>query len=56
MLITLAGHAPSNQLLQWRADEADFLIAVDGGWLAHRHAQVEPDVVLGDFDSCGDLF
>jgi thiamine pyrophosphokinase len=55
VLITLAGHAPSDQLLQWRADESDFLIAVDGGWLAHRHAQVEPDVVLGDFDSCGDL-
>lgn len=55
VLITLAGHAPSVDLLQWRAEEASLSIAVDGGWLAHRHAKVEPDVVLGDFDSCGDV-
>lgn len=55
MLITLAGHRPSAELLRWRAEEADLSIAVDGGWLAHRHAGVQPDLVLGDFDSCGDL-
>ena len=55
MLITLAGHAPSAELLQWHAEEADLTIAVDGGWLAHRHAGVEPNVILGDFDSAGDL-
>ncbi len=55
VLITLAGHAPSAELLQWRAEEAELSIAGDGGWLAHRHAGVEPDVILGDFDSCGDL-
>ena len=55
VLITLAGHAPSAELLQWRAEEAEISIAVDGGWLAHRHAEVEPDLILGDLDSCGDL-
>ena len=55
VLITLAGHSPSAELLQWRAEEAELSIAVDGGWLAHRHAEVEPDVIVGDFDSCGDL-
>ena len=55
VLITLAGHAPSAELLQWRAEEAEISIAVDGGWLAHRHAGVEPDLILGDLDSCGDL-
>ena len=56
MLITLAGHSLlSAELLQWRAEEAELSIAVDGGWLAHRHAEVAPDVIVGDFDSCGDL-
>ena len=55
VLLTLAGHAPSVELLQWRAEEAELSVAVDGGWLAHRHAGMEPDVILGDFDSCGDL-
>ena len=55
VLITLAGHAPSAELLQWRSEEAEISIAVDGGWLAHRHAEVEPDLILGDLDSCGDL-
>jgi len=55
VLLTLAGHAPSAELLQWRAEEGELSIAVDGGWLAHRYAEVEPDVILGDFDSCGDL-
>jgi len=55
VLITLAGHAPSAELLQWRAEEAGISIAVDGGWLAHRHAGEEPDLILGDLDSCGDL-
>jgi thiamine pyrophosphokinase len=55
VLITLAGHAPSAEFLQWRAEEAEISIAVDGGWLAHRHAGVEPDLILGDLDSCGDL-
>ena len=55
VLITLAGHAPSSELLQWRVEEADLSIAVDGGWLAHQHAGVAPDMILGDFDSSGDL-
>ena len=55
VLITLAGHAPSAELLQWRAEEAELTVAVDGGCLAHRSAEIEPDVILGDFDSCGDL-
>lgn len=55
VLVTLAGHAPSAELLQWRAEEAEISISVDGGWLAHRHAGVEPNLILGDLDSCGDL-
>lgn len=55
VLLTLAGNAPSAELLQWRAEEAELSVAVDGGWLAHRSAEIEPDVILGDFDSCGDL-
>ena len=55
VLLTLAGHAPSAELLQWRAEEGELSIAVDGGWLAHRSAELEPDVILGDFDSCGEL-
>ena len=55
MLLTLAGHAPSAELLQWRSEEAELTIAVDGGWLTHRSAKLEPDAILGDFDSCGDL-
>ena len=49
------GPCSSAELLQWRAEEAEISIAVDGGWLAHRHAEVEPDLILGDLDSCGDL-
>jgi thiamine pyrophosphokinase len=55
VLLTLAGHAPSDELLQWRSEEAELTVAVDGGWLVHRSAELEPDVILGDFDSCGEL-
>jgi len=55
VLLTLAGHAPSAELLHWRAEETELSVAVDGGWLAHRSAELEPDAILGDFDSCGDL-
>jgi len=54
VLITLAGHPPTADLLQWHEQEAEISIAVDGGWLAHREAGVEPNVILGDFDSSGD--
>ncbi|MDG1355845.1 MAG: thiamine diphosphokinase [Opitutales bacterium] len=53
--MTLGGHAPSAELLKWRVEEAELSIAVDGGCLAHCDADVEPDVILGDFDSCGAL-
>ena len=55
VLLTLAGHAPSAELLQWHSEEAELSVAVDGGCLAYRYAEIEPDVILGDFDSCGDL-
>jgi thiamine pyrophosphokinase len=55
VLMTLAGHPPSAELLRWRSEDAELSIAVDGGCLAYRHADVEPDVILGDFDSCGDI-
>lgn len=55
VLLTLAGHDPSAEILQWRSEEAELTVAVDGGWLAHRSTGLEPDIILGDFDSCGDL-
>ena len=55
VLLTLAGHAPTVELLQWHSEEAELSVAVDGGCLAYRYAEIEPDVILGDFDSCGDL-
>jgi len=49
--MVLNGAPPSEELLRWRAEEADHVLAVDGGWHALRHANLLPDVVIGDFDS-----
>jgi thiamine pyrophosphokinase len=49
--MVLNGSPPSEELLRWRTEEADHVLAVDGGWHALRHANLLPDAVIGDFDS-----
>ena len=51
VLLVLAGEPPDESLLAWRAEEADFVIAVDGGMNALIHAGIQPDLLVGDFDS-----
>lgn len=52
-LFVLGGSPPSDELLGWRYEEADHRVAVDSGLLAFRHADLNPDVLIGDMDSCG---
>ena len=52
-LFVLGGSPPSDELLAWRYEEADHRVAVDSGFLAFRNADLDPDVVIGDMDSCG---
>ena len=35
--------------------EGDYVIAADGGWLACQKARIQPDLLLGDFDSLKDV-
>ena len=35
--------------------QGDYVIAADGGWLACQRAGVEPDLLLGDFDSLAEV-
>ncbi len=51
VLLVLAGEPPDESLLDWRAEDADFVIAVDGGMNALIHAGIQPDLLVGDFDS-----
>lgn len=51
VLIVLAGDPPDEALLEWRVDEADFVIAADGGMKPLLHAGIQPDLLVGDFDS-----
>ena len=51
MLLVLAGESPDESLLAWRAEDSDFVIAVDGGMNALIHAGIQPDLLVGDFDS-----
>mgnify|MGYP003979572047 FL=1 len=51
VLLVLAGEPPDETLLAWRAEDADFIIAVDGGMNALTHAGIHPDLLVGDFDS-----
>lgn len=41
--------------LEARPRPEDLVIAADGGWLACREAGVEPALLLGDFDSLGEV-
>ena len=52
-LLVMGGEPPSEESLLWRKDEADISIAVDAGWLSFRHADIFPDVLIGDLDSWG---
>lgn len=36
-------------------EENDYVIAADGGWLACQKARIQPDLLLGDFDSLQDV-
>ena len=54
-LIVLAGRPPSMDLLSWRYEESDRVIAVDGGWQPFQDSGLHPDVLIGDFDSCPDI-
>jgi len=51
-LFVLGGSTPSDELLAWRYEEADHRVAVDSGFLAFRNAELKPDVLIGDMDSC----
>ena len=51
VLIVLAGEPPDETLLSWRAEEADYVIAADGGMKPLLHAGIQPDLLVGDFDS-----
>ena len=51
ILMVLAGTSPSIELLSWRMEEADYSIAVDGGFLSFRQADLLPNLLIGDLDS-----
>ena len=51
VLLVLAGEPPDESLLAWRAEDSDFVIAVDGGMNALIQAGIQPDLLVGDFDS-----
>jgi thiamine pyrophosphokinase len=53
-LLVLAGQPPSDELITWRMEEADYSIAVDGGYLCFRQAGLVPDTLIGDLDSLSD--
>ena len=50
-LLVLAGQPPSDALITWRIEDADYSIAVDGGYLCFRQAGLVPDTLIGDLDS-----
>ena len=52
--MVLAGQPPSDELITWRMEEADYSIAVDGGYLSFRQAGLVPDTLIGDMDSLSD--
>ena len=53
-MLVLAGKPPSTELITWRMEEADYSVAVDGGFLSFREAGLLPDVLIGDLDSLSD--
>jgi len=53
-LIITGGEAPPFSLIRKLAREASLIIAADSGFDSARKAGVEPDFVVGDFDSLED--
>ena len=53
VLLVLGGEPPDEDSLLWRVEDADISIAVDAGWLVFRHAQILPNLLIGDLDSWG---
>ena len=54
ILLVLGGEPPDEDLLHWRFEDCDLTLAVDSGWLAYRSAELLPDILIGDMDSCGE--
>ncbi len=50
-LIVANGAQPSSQILKKLVSEASYILAVDGGANYLRQNDIDPDAVLGDFDS-----
>lgn len=55
MLGVIFGGAPVNPLLQPAVPQADCVICADGGLRLAQALQVEPDLIMGDFDSLGEI-
>jgi thiamine pyrophosphokinase len=51
IVVVLAGDPPGSILLEWRMKWAEFSIATDAGMKAFVEAGLEPDLLVGDFDS-----
>ncbi len=51
MLIVAAGKLPPGELLIKRAEQSDFIIAVDGGLSAFAKTGIIPNLIVGDMDS-----
>jgi len=50
-LIVTGGDGPPREIIRTLSEEADLVIAADSGLEACLSAQIEPDFVVGDFDS-----
>jgi thiamine pyrophosphokinase len=53
-LVITGGEGPAVPLLRRLAETADIILAADSGFDLSRHADIEPDLLVGDFDSLAD--